>query len=32
VPRSVHVVDRMPVNGNGKTDRGALLRRLDEGL
>ncbi|WP_338675172.1 amino acid adenylation domain-containing protein [Streptomyces sp. SCSIO 30461] len=31
-PSSVHVVEAMPVNGNGKIDRGALRSRLDEGL
>ncbi|WP_433547242.1 amino acid adenylation domain-containing protein [Streptomyces sp. CA-294286] len=31
-PTSVRVVDDMPVNGNGKIDRGALRSRLDEGL
>ncbi|MFG2196038.1 amino acid adenylation domain-containing protein [Streptomyces sp. NPDC048639] len=29
VPRSVHVIDEMPVNGNGKTDRKALRVWLD---
>jgi acyl-coenzyme A synthetase/AMP-(fatty) acid ligase len=29
-PRSVHVVEEMPVNGNGKIDRPALRRTLDE--
>ncbi|MEU6083348.1 amino acid adenylation domain-containing protein [Streptomyces sp. NPDC047108] len=29
VPRSVHVIDTMPVNGNGKTDRNALRVRID---
>ncbi len=32
VPRSVHVLDALPVNGNGKIDRGELRRRLDEGI
>jgi amino acid adenylation domain-containing protein len=32
VPRSVHVVGELPVNGNGKIDRRAVLRRLDERL
>ncbi|MFE7778548.1 amino acid adenylation domain-containing protein [Streptomyces sp. NPDC057445] len=30
VPRSVQVVEEMPVNGNGKVDRAALRRWLDE--
>lgn len=29
-PRSVHLIEEMPVNGNGKVDRAALRRRLDE--
>ncbi|MEU0674239.1 amino acid adenylation domain-containing protein [Streptomyces sp. NPDC006172] len=31
-PSAVHIVEEMPVNGNGKIDRGALRNRLDEGL
>ncbi len=30
VPKSVHAIDEMPVNGNGKVDRGALRHWLDE--
>ncbi len=30
VPRSVQVIGELPVNGNGKVDRGALRRWLDE--
>ncbi|MFF9347264.1 amino acid adenylation domain-containing protein [Streptomyces sp. NPDC014734] len=30
VPRTVRVVDEMPVNANGKVDRPALIRWLDE--
>jgi len=29
LPRVVHVVDVLPLNANGKFDRGALARRLD---
>jgi amino acid adenylation domain-containing protein len=29
VPKQIIVVDRMPVNPNGKTDRNALLKRLE---
>ncbi|GGX94225.1 amino acid adenylation domain-containing protein [Streptomyces microflavus] len=31
-PAHIHVVAEMPVNGNGKTDRGALRDRLRAGL
>ncbi|WP_327070948.1 amino acid adenylation domain-containing protein [Kitasatospora sp. NBC_01250] len=30
VPKSVHVIDEMPVNGNGKVDRNALRCWLDD--
>ncbi|MER5639938.1 amino acid adenylation domain-containing protein [Kitasatospora sp. NPDC002227] len=30
VPRSVQAIEEMPVNGNGKVDRGALRHWLDE--
>ncbi|MGF1431025.1 amino acid adenylation domain-containing protein [Kitasatospora sp. LaBMicrA B282] len=30
VPRSVHLIDEMPVNGNGKVDRNALRGWLDD--
>ncbi|MDI5966537.1 amino acid adenylation domain-containing protein [Streptantibioticus silvisoli] len=30
VPKSVRVIDEMPVNGNGKTDRNALRAWLDD--
>jgi amino acid adenylation domain-containing protein len=29
VPRRIFVIDKMPVNANGKTDRNALLKRLE---
>jgi amino acid adenylation domain-containing protein len=31
VPRSIHVIDHWPLNSNGKTDRHALLARLNDG-
>jgi amino acid adenylation domain-containing protein len=31
VPRAVHAIPEMPLNANGKVDRKALLRLLDEG-
>ncbi len=31
VPRSIHVVDQLPLNPNGKFDRNALVRTLEEG-
>lgn len=30
VPNAIHVVEALPLNGNGKTDRKALAARLDE--
>ncbi|MFF7484987.1 amino acid adenylation domain-containing protein [Streptomyces luteogriseus] len=30
VPSAIHIVDAMPVNANGKVDRPALARRLDQ--
>lgn len=32
VPSTIHIVDDMPLNANGKVDRGALLKRLEQGL
>jgi amino acid adenylation domain-containing protein len=31
VPRAIYVVDRLPVNANGKTDRRALIATLNDG-
>ena len=30
VPRTLHILDRLPTNANGKFDRNALLRTLEE--
>jgi acyl-CoA synthetase (AMP-forming)/AMP-acid ligase II len=32
VPTRIHELDAMPMSGNGKTDRKALARMLDENL
>jgi amino acid adenylation domain-containing protein len=31
VPSAIHIVDEMPLNANGKVDRGALQKRLEQG-
>jgi acyl-CoA synthetase (AMP-forming)/AMP-acid ligase II len=32
VPRRIHVIDRWPLNSNGKIDRGQLLKLLETRL
>ena len=32
VPKNIHVIDKMPLNVNGKVDRRALLERLKTDL
>lgn len=32
IPTAIHIVDDLPLNGNGKVDRKALLAQLDAGL
>lgn len=32
VPAAIHIVDDMPLNANGKVDRGALQKRLQDGM